>query len=134
MKIMEKLGNYDTGFTVSTSKEVAMQHLEDIRDCEQEVVAVFLLDTKNRCIKRQVISVGTVDSCHLHPREVYKEAIRNNATSIIIAHNHPSGDTNPSPEDRKITKKLKEGGELLGINLLDHLIIGKKKIDWRSII
>ncbi|MBT3985719.1 DNA repair protein RadC [archaeon] len=96
-------------------------------DAKEEHFIVVLLDTKNRIIKDKEISVGTLNACVIHPREVFKEAIKESANSIILVHNHPSGDCSPSDEDLEITEKLKEAGEVLDIKLLDHVIVGKEK-------
>jgi len=84
---------------------------------------VAFLNTKNRVIDHEVVSVGTINSSIVHPREVFRNAIINKANSVILCHNHPSGDINPSAEDITITRRLKETGEILGISVLDHLII-----------
>ena len=94
---------------------------------EQECFIVLLLNTKNVIIEQQLAFIGTVNSSLVHPREVFKEAIRKNATNIIIVHNHPSGDPEPSDEDRQITEMMKKAGKLLGIPVLDHVIIGEKR-------
>jgi len=86
-----------------------------------------LLDTRNQLIKVAEISVGSLDSSIVHPREVFKEAISASAAAVIFAHNHPSGDVQASPDDIKLTKRLAEAGELVGIEVLDHIIIGDKK-------
>ena len=83
------------------------------------------LDTKNHINGINVISTGTLNSSLVHPREVFKMAILNNSNSIIIAHNHPSGDTEPSNEDIKVTDRLVECGKILGIEVLDHIIVGE---------
>lgn len=94
---------------------------------QQENFMILLLDSKNRIVKDEVISIGTLNASIIHPREVFKSAIRESANSIILVHNHPSGDPNPSLEDEQITEKLFEAGELLNIKVLDHVIIGKDK-------
>ena len=94
-------------------------------DSDREKFVVACLDTKNQPVNISVVSIGSVNSAIVHPREVFHEAIKNSSASIIIAHNHPSGDPTPSKEDINITKRLKECGELLGIKVLDHIIIGK---------
>ncbi len=94
---------------------------------EQECFIVLLLNTKNVLIEQQVVSIGTVNSSLVHPREVFKQAIRKNAANIIIVHNHPSGDSEPSDEDYQITETMKKAGKLLGIPVLDHVIIGDKR-------
>ena len=83
-----------------------------------------LLDTRNRLIRMAEISVGSLDSSIVHPREVFKEAVAASAASVIFVHNHPSGDTEPSPDDLALTKRLVEAGEIMGIDVLDHVIIG----------
>ena len=94
---------------------------------QQEQFMILLLDSKNRIVKDEVISIGTLNASIIHPREVFKSAIRESANSIILVHNHPSGDPEPSAEDEQITKKLFEAGELLNIKVLDHIIVGKDK-------
>lgn len=98
-----------------------------IEDSDREMLLVCCLDTKNQPTCINVVSIGTLNSSLVHPREVFKPAILGNSSSIIIAHNHPSGDTSPSNEDIRITERLKEAGSIIGIELLDHLIIGRNK-------
>lgn len=85
---------------------------------------VLVLDAKNRLRKKETISRGTLMGSLVHPREVYEPAIRHSAAGIIVLHNHPSGDPEPSPEDRRVTAQLAEAGRILGIPLLDHIVIG----------
>lgn len=93
---------------------------------EQEVFWVVLLNTKKRMIGQPVVtSIGLLDSSPVHPREVFKEAIRSNAASVILAHNHPSGDPTPSREDLAVTRRLIEVANLIGISVVDHIIIGR---------
>lgn len=99
---------------------------EDIRASKKEHFAIFFLDARNQEIKREIISIGTLNASLVHPREVFEPAIKANAASIILAHNHPSGDTDPSDEDKKLTKRLAEAGKLLGIKVLDHVIVSSK--------
>ena len=89
------------------------------------------MDSKNKIICEKIISIGSLNASLIHPRELFKEAIKESANSIILVHNHPSGNTDPSKEDIEITKKLKKIGDFIGIKLLDHIIIGKNI--WRSI-
>lgn len=91
---------------------------------DREEMIALLLDAKFKVLAVHSISIGSLTQAIVHPREVFKAAIISNAASIIIAHNHPSGDSNPSPEDRELTKRLSEAGKLLGIPLTDHLVIG----------
>ncbi|WP_423229880.1 JAB domain-containing protein [Desnuesiella massiliensis] len=97
-----------------------------IEDSDREQLIACCLDVKNQPISINVVSIGSLNSSIVHPREVFKVAILSNAASIIIFHNHPSGDTCPSPEDISITNRLKESGKLIGIDLLDHIIIGSE--------
>ncbi|MDD5244111.1 MAG: JAB domain-containing protein, partial [Syntrophorhabdaceae bacterium] len=86
---------------------------------------LILLNTRNKIIGLSTVSIGTLNASLVHPREVFKDAIRHSASSVVIAHNHPSGDPEPSEEDLKITRRLVESGKILGIEVLDHIIIGK---------
>lgn len=106
------------------SAEDVWKYCADIRNSKKEHFVAFYLDTHNRLIDRQIISVGTLDASLVHPREVFEPAVSLRAVSVIIAHNHPSDDTEPSKEDILITQKLNSGGKILGITLLDHIIIG----------
>ncbi|OME28907.1 DNA repair protein RadC [Paenibacillus odorifer] len=98
-----------------------LQHF--LQDADREYFLVVCLDTKNQVNSITTCHIGTLNASVVHPRECFKTAILSNAASIIVAHNHPSGNTTPSPEDLSVTKRLKEAGELLGVELLDHLII-----------
>ena len=99
----------------------------DISSNAEEVLAMATLDTKLHVSGVFIVSRGTVNCSMVHPREVFKRAILQNASCIVLAHNHPSGDSTPSEEDIKVTKRLKECGELIGIDLLDHLVIGDEE-------
>jgi len=91
----------------------------------QEKFFVLTLNTKNRLIKAHSVSLGVVDGCLVHPREVLRKAIEDNATSIIIAHNHPSGDSNPSAEDKAMTQRLATCAQIMGIPIIDHVIVSE---------
>lgn len=95
-----------------------------LAESDREQMVSLLLDTKNGVIGMNVISIGDLSSALAHPREVFKAAILANAASIALAHNHPSGDPTPSPDDIAVTRRLHQAGELLGIELLDHVVIG----------
>ena len=97
-----------------------------IGDRGQECFLVMYLDTKNRVIKHEVTSIGTLNSTQTHARDVFRTAVKENTNAIIIAHNHPSGDPAPSREDSDITKDLRSAGEVLGIEILDHIIVGRE--------
>jgi len=91
---------------------------------DREQIRVIMLDSRNGVIGVEIVSIGTVNSCMAHPRETFRNAIVKGATSIIITHNHPSGDPAPSPEDVSLTKRLIEVGKFLGIEVVDHIVIG----------
>ena len=97
-----------------------------LEEADREQLVVCCLDTKNQPQSVNVASVGSLNSSIVHPREVFKAAILSNAASILIFHNHPSGDPDPSNEDISITNRLKEAGKLMGIELLDHIVIGSE--------
>ncbi|MEC3882641.1 DNA repair protein RadC [Halobacillus sp. HZG1] len=101
--------------------------MEEMRDLKQEHFICLFLNTKNQVLHRQTIFIGSLNASIVHPREVFKEAVKRSAASIICAHNHPSGDPTPSQEDIQVTRRLKECGKMIGIELLDHLVIGDRK-------
>jgi len=105
-------------------KEV-WEELKDIKDNKKEHFVIFYLDSRNQEIKREIISVGSLNANLVHPREVFEPAVRNLAAQIILAHNHPSGDPEPSEDDLTITKRLVEAGKIMGIEVIDHIIVVK---------
>ena len=111
---------------VIDSPDKAADQLADIRDKKQEYFVCLTLDGANRLISKRIITIGTLTSSLVHPREVFAEAISDRAASIIVAHNHPSGNLQSSDADRQVTERLKEAGVLLGINLIDHIIVTSK--------
>jgi DNA repair protein RadC len=94
-----------------------------IKDMAKEHFKLIILNTRNRIIGVSDISTGTLNASLVHPREVFKEAITRSASSVVVAHNHPSGDTQPSEEDIRITRRLVEAGKIMGIEVLDHIIV-----------
>jgi DNA repair protein RadC len=110
---------------ISNPGDAAKLSKEVISDSDREKLFILMLDTKNRVLGIHVCSEGDLSSSIVHPREVFKAAILANACSIILVHNHPSGDPTPSAEDVHVTKRLYEVGELIGIELRDHIIIGE---------
>ena len=107
---------------VSASRDI-YREMADIKSWEKEVFVVFCLDTRHRIISREIVSIGILNASVIHTREVFRTAIARNACAVVVAHNHPSGSREPSEEDKKITRQLKQAGELLGISLLDHVIV-----------
>jgi DNA repair protein RadC len=108
---------------LSTSAQVA-DLFAHLRRESKEVFATVHLDTKNRVLCVETVSVGSLSAAIVHPREVYKSALLSSAAALVLVHNHPSGDPTPSREDLELTARLREGGELLGVRVLDHVIVG----------
>ncbi|MBI5406320.1 MAG: DNA repair protein RadC [Nitrospirae bacterium] len=104
--------------------DVSRHYIQYFHGLKKEVFRLLMLDGKNRIFADYTVSEGCLTSSIVHPREVYIQAIRNSAASVIFLHNHPSGDPSPSPEDIEITRRLVAAGELLGIKVLDHVIMG----------
>ena len=101
------------------------EELKDLRNHKKEHFIIFYLDSRNQEIKREVISIGSLTANLVHPREVFEPAVRNLAAQIVVAHNHPSEDLEPSRDDLEITKRLVEAGKILGIEVIDHIIVTK---------
>lgn len=112
--------------TIRNAKQ-AFEHLKDMSKLNKEHFRGLYLNNHYKLIHSETISIGTLDASIIHPREVFKPALEHSASAIIIAHNHPSGNLKPSQEDIEVNQKLKEAGEILGINILDHLVISKNK-------
>lgn len=108
---------------VIDTPEKAVAELSDIRDKKQEHFMCLTLDGANRLIARRVITIGTLTSSLVHPREVFADAITDRAAGVVVAHNHPSGSLEPSQADVDVTERLRNAAELLGISLLDHIIV-----------
>ena len=118
---------------ISSAKDVFDYFNERLKDEKQEHFYILMLNSQNNIIGEQLISKGILDASIIHPREVFKPAIRNSASKIIIIHNHPSGDPNPSQEDLDITEKIIKAGEEISIKVLDHMIIGKDNYwNWQE--
>jgi len=110
--------------SINSPADVKNLLMEEMRFLKKEYFKVILLNVKNHVISVENISIGSLNTSIVHPREVFKPAIKRSSASIILAHNHPSGDPTPSHEDIQITKRLVEAGKVLGIEVLDHVIIG----------
>ncbi|MBM7584844.1 DNA repair protein RadC [Bacillus pakistanensis] len=118
---------YDDRFSIRSPEDGANFVMNDMRFLSQEHFVCLFLNTKNQVLHKKTIFIGSLNASIVHPREVFKEAFRRSAASIICIHNHPSGDPTPSREDIEVTKRLVECGKIIGIDILDHLIIGEKK-------
>lgn len=116
--------NAREGIALQFPSSIADYFMEDLRHQTQEVMKLLLLDTKSKLICELDVSKGTVNAAVISPRELFIEALKRNAVSVILLHNHPSGDPTPSANDISFTKQVKAAGELIGIRLLDHIIIG----------
>lgn len=129
LELGKRLSKIDKSQSVSLSNpdSVADFLYEYFRDSYKEEFCVLFLDTKNKVIGAQTVSIGTINQSLVHPREVFRYAIMKNSNSIILSHNHPSGDPTPSKEDILITERLIKAGEYIGIRVLDHLIIGDRR-------
>jgi len=112
---------------IKTPEDAVELVMEDMRYLKKEFLKVILLNIKCMVISVKDISVGSLNSSIVHPREIFIEAIKSSSASIIVCHNHPSGDPTPSQEDINITKRIYEAGKIIGIDLLDHIIIGNGK-------
>lgn len=110
-----------------TPESVANYYMEQMRHLAREIVYLVMLDSKSNLLKDMIISSGTVSSSLLSPREIFLNALKYEAVNVILLHNHPSGDPTPSREDIQTTKRIKEAGNLVGVRLMDHIIIGDNK-------
>lgn len=108
------------------SPQDVWEELKDIRENKKEHFVIFFLDARNQEMKREIISVGSLNANLVHPREVFEPAVRYLAAQVIVAHNHPAGNPEPSKEDLEITQKLVESGKILGIEVIDHVIVTSK--------
>lgn len=117
-------GRCRPGTPIRDAGDVARVVRETSRGTRRESFFTLLLDTRHRALGLRVISIGSLNSAPVHPREVFAPAVREGAAALILAHNHPSGDARPSPEDRRVTDRLREVGDLLGIEILDHVVVG----------
>lgn len=121
------LSSYGLRPVIRSPQDAAGMVMEEMRHLDREHFMVLLLNTKNQVLAREVVAVGTLSSSTVHPRELFKLAIRRSAAAVILLHNHPSGDPWPSPEDIQVTQRLLEAGRIIGIEVLDHIIIGDNK-------
>lgn len=113
--------------TVRSPGDAAGYVMEDMRYLNKEHFVCLFLNTKNQIIGQETLSMGSLNASIVHPREVFLAAIKKSSAAVICAHNHPSGDPTPSPEDIQITRRLAQAGEIIGIELLDHIVIGDRK-------
>jgi len=115
----------DTNLPVISDAKDAVAQLSDMRDLKKEHFVALYLNAKNQLIHKETISMGTLNANLVHPREVFEPALKYSAAQIIVAHNHPSGDSKPSEDDLEVTKRLTEAGKMMGIDVMDHVIVSK---------
>jgi len=113
--------------SVCSPRDASNLVMEDMRYLDRESFRVILLDTKNHVLGIETVSLGSLNASIVHPRELFRHAIRRSAAAVILVHNHPSGDPTPSREDLEITRRIRDAGQLLGIDVLDHLVIGDNR-------
>ncbi len=127
LKVVREPTGYRVLKRFQASEDVYRMFCDRFERSDREEFIVVLLDNKNRMLEFNVVSTGSLTASIVHPREVFKPAILTSAAGIILTHNHPSGDPAPSSEDVEITKRLKEVGEMMGIRVLDHVIVGDNR-------
>ncbi|XKI12884.1 DNA repair protein RadC [Sporosarcina sp. ANT_H38] len=115
-------------YTIRSPEDAAAYLMTDMASLNQEHFVVLFLNVKNEVLHKHTIFIGSLNSSIVHPREIFREAVKRSAASIIVAHNHPSGNPSPSPEDIEVTKRLIEAGSIMGIELLDHVIYRRSPV------
>jgi len=131
VELGKRLFGEDKDVVTIDGAESAYQNVRDLAPLKKEHLVALYLNAKNQLIKRDTVSIGSLFSNMVYPRELFGPALELRAAGVIMAHNHPSGDPEPSPEDLRLTQRMEEAALLLGIDLLDHLIVGHKK--WISL-
>jgi DNA repair protein RadC len=114
------------GAVIRSPSDVYHHFHPSLRDARQEHFLVILLDARHRVLRSEVISQGTLTASLVHPREVFRPALRDAAAALVLVHNHPSGDPTPSAEDREVTARLASAGEILGVRVLDHIVVAER--------
>jgi DNA repair protein RadC len=119
-------GRLQAGAPIRTPEDVHRHFHPSLRHLAQERFLVLLLDGRHRLMRHEVVSQGTLTASLVHPREVFRPALRHAAAALVLVHNHPSGDPTPSAEDREVTTRLARAGEILGIRVLDHVVVAER--------
>ena len=129
LELARRIGSqkWEPGQSLRSSEDVFRHFRDDLEKEKRELFYVVLLNNKNKKIRDVKISEGSLTASLVHPREVYNPVIRESAAAVIFVHNHPSGDPAPSPEDIEITRRLKEVGDLMGVRVLDHVVVGRDR-------
>lgn len=123
-----RTGKSNGRYKITSPDDIKDMYMEQLRHLSKEIFMVLVMNTRNEVIKELKISTGSLSETVVHPREVFSEVIKEPAAAIILIHNHPSGDSDPSGNDKKTTKRLEDAGKILGIKILDHVIIGNGNI------
>lgn len=123
-----RTGKINGRYKISSPDDVKNLYMEQLRLLTKEIFMVIVMNTRNEIIKELKISTGSLSETVVHPREVFSEVIKEPAAAVILIHNHPSGDSSPSGNDKTTTKRLEDAGKILGIKILDHVIIGNGNI------
>jgi DNA repair protein RadC len=131
MQLHELEEEYENRVYIKNASTI-FSEMRDIRHWCKEAFVAFYLDSQNRIISREILGIGILNSCIVHPREVFRTAIIRNSNAVILAHNHPSGSLDPSDEDLDITERLRKVGDIIGIKLLDHVIVSR--VGYHSIL
>ena len=130
--VKEKSITYEFNQEISSSETAAKIVKDLIGNSDREKFVVLFLDTRYKIIGLEIVAVGQIDQVAIHPREVFKAAIISNSKAIILAHNHPSGDSTPSQDDIALTKRMMQAGEILAIEILDHIVVGDNVTSLRE--
>ena len=117
---------------IQTADDAIFLMQKELRNCDRETFCALHLNAKGKPLSMSVVSIGELNSTLVHPREVFKASILSNASAVIFMHNHPSGELTPSEEDKKATKRLEMAGQILGIPVVDHIIVGENKENYYS--
>lgn len=123
-EIANRIGDHKPLVTVKSPEDV-LKVVNELRGKKREYMVALYLNARSELVKKRIISIGTLTESLVHPREVFAPAIKNHAVSVVLAHNHPSGSPEPSDEDIAVTENLKQAGQILGIEIVDHVIISK---------
>jgi DNA repair protein RadC len=124
LELLRRAGGWGTPHPYVRTPRDVFEATADLRTLRREHFVGLYLNTRNRLLARETISMGSLNASIVHPREVFEPAVRQGAASVVVVHNHPSGETDPSDDDLAITRRLVEAGDILGIALLDHVIVG----------
>ena len=126
LKVADSQGRETNHARIVNDPKIVAEYLAHLKDLKQEHVVLLTLNSRKHLIKRHVISNGTLDAALMHPRELFLPAIKDHASTVILAHNHPSGEYTPSEDDQIITRRMITAGKILGIALIDHVIVAKE--------